>query len=153
MTLFETFNARMKDAMKRRDANELALLRMVKSRFQLKLSEKGVAGPLTDEMALDIIQTYVKQLSKSIPEFEKAGERGVDKIAHIRFEIDYQQPFLPQMMDEAATRKLVEALIAELGLSQPGDIGRLMGAVMKNNKGQVDPGLTKKLATQLLTAS
>lgn len=150
MTLLETFNARMKDAMKRKDVPVLALLRMVKSRFQLKLTEKGVVGPLTEEMSQDIVATYVKQLKKSIPDFEKAGERGAEKIAQINFEIDYLSPFLPQMFDEAATRRLLQAKIDEFGLDQPGQMGRLMGAVMKENKGKVDAGLTKKLAAELL---
>lgn len=150
MTLLEQFNTRLKEAMKNKQTKEMALLRMVKTRFQMKLSEKGVSGPLTDEMALNEITAYVKQLKKSLPDFEKAGERGKEKIEQINFEIAYLEPFMPQMMDEAATRKLVEDKIAELDLKSPNQIGMLMGSLMKTHKGQVDPAMVKGIAGNIL---
>jgi len=150
MTLLEQFNTRLKEAMKNKQAQELSLLRMVKTRFQVKLTEKGVEGPLTDEMALAEISAYVKQLKKSLPDFEKAGDRGVEKVEQINFEIDYLKPFLPQMMDEEATRTLVTEKIAELGIASPNQFGKLMGNLMKDYKGKVDPAIVKKVAMSIL---
>ncbi|RJO67774.1 MAG: hypothetical protein C4523_08430 [Myxococcales bacterium] len=153
MSLAETFDARLKDAMLRKDARDLAVLRMIKSRYQLKLTEPGVHGALTDEMAVEIISTYVKQLQKAIPDFEKAGERGRDKLAQIRYEIEYLEQFLPKMLSEAETEALVRQKIAELGLKTPNEAGKLMGALMKDYRGKVDPGLAKAMATKLLAAT
>ncbi len=150
MGILETFNTRLKEAMKKKDAQQLAVLRMVKSRFQLKLSEKGVAGPLTDEMAQEVIGTYVKQQQKALPQFEQAGERGKEKLDQIRFEIEYLEQFLPKMLGEAQTEKLVADLIEKQGIAGANQIGRLMGAVMKEYKGQVDAALVKEIATRLL---
>lgn len=150
MNLVDDFNARLKDAMKRRDRPELSIIRMVKSRFQLKMAETG-ADTLEDDAAMGIIATYVKQLGKSLPEYEKAGERGAENVARINYEIGYLENFLPSLLDEAATKDLVSGYISELGISDAGQIGRLMGAIMKEHKGKVDPALVKHIATEKLS--
>ena len=38
----------------------------------------------------------------------------------------------------------------ENGVTEPGQIGRLVGAVMKTHKGQVDAANVKKMAEELL---
>ncbi len=149
MPLLQDFNDRMKAAMKAKAQRELDVLRMVKSRFQMKMAETG-AKELTDELALEIIGTYCKQLSKSLPDFEKAGERAKDKVEQIHFELEYLKAFLPEVMDEAETAALVEAKISELELSDPSGVGRLMGTIMKDYKGRVDAGLVKRLAAEKL---
>ena len=66
-------------------------------------------------------------------------------------EIDYLDVYMPKMLDEAATRALVEKAVAELGLSDPKMAGRVVGAVMKDNRGQVEPGLVKRLAEEVMS--
>ncbi len=149
MPLINEFNDRLKSAMKRKEAQEVALLRMVKTGFQKKMAEKG-DPTLTDEAALAVIAAYVKQQEKARVEFEKVGPRGADKIAQIRYEVDYLKQFLPQLMDADQTRQLVSAKITELGIADDKQIGRLMGAIMKDHKGKVDAQLVKTLATELL---
>ena len=46
----------------------------------------------------------------------------------------------------------MSACIESTGASEPGDVGRVMGAVMKAHKGEVDGGLAKRLAAELLSA-
>jgi uncharacterized protein YqeY len=60
------------------------------------------------------------------------------------------QGFLPSLADEATTRRFVEEAIAASGASKPGDVGRVMGALMKAHKGEVDGTLARRLATELL---
>ena len=60
------------------------------------------------------------------------------------------ESYLPSLADEATTRAWVEAAIAESGASTPGDVGRVMGLVMKAHKGDVDGGMAKKLAAEIL---
>ena len=67
-----------------------------------------------------------------------------------RQELAVIQRFLPSLADEAQTRAWVEAAIAETGAAAPGDMGRVMGAIMKAHKGEVDGGLAKRIAAELL---
>ena len=44
----------------------------------------------------------------------------------------------------------VEAAIADSGAGAPGDMGKVMGALMKAHKGDVDGSLARGIAQQLL---
>jgi uncharacterized protein YqeY len=150
MSVQEQINTLMKDAMKSKNARELGVLRMVKTRFQVKLTEKGGTDKLTDEQAVEEISAYCKQQLKALPDYERAGERGLDKVEQIKFEVGYLEQFLPKLLDEAATEAIVDAIIAEQGLAGANQVGRLMGAVMAKYKGQVDAALVKQLASKKL---
>ena len=149
MGLMQDFDLKLKDSLKRRDARETAVLRMIKSKFQLKMAEKG-DPTLSDEVVLEQVSAYVKQLKKALPEFEKGGERARDRVEQLQYEIGYLEQYLPKILSEAETRALVAAKKAELGVTDPRQIGRLMGALMKDYKGKVDPELVKRVATELL---
>ena len=60
------------------------------------------------------------------------------------------EEFLPRLADEDATRAWVREAIAATGAAQPGDVGKVMGALMKAHKGEVDGQLARRLAQELL---
>jgi len=98
----------------------------------------------------DVIAAYKKQLQKAIPEFEKAGERGRAQIAQLRFETEFCERYLPRGLDETALRALVRDRITALAITDPKQVGRLVGDIMKTHKGQVEAGDVKRLAEELL---
>ena len=151
MALAQKIDELLKEAMKGSLKQETALLRMVKSRLQQRAAEKGFLGEMTDEITLEVIAAYVKQMEKVIPDYEKAGERGLEKIEQIRFEIEYLKRFLPAMMSEAESLEAVKKIIADLGVADVRQIGKVMGLIMKDYKGRMDPQLAKKIATEILT--
>ena len=53
-------------------------------------------------------------------------------------------------MDETALRTLVAERIASLGVTDPKQVGRLVGDVMKTHKGQVEAGDVKRVAEAIL---
>ena len=71
----------------------------------------------------------------------------------LEFEIDYLSPFLPQVLDEDATRALVQETIAQLAVSDPKRIGQVMGAIMKAHKGEVEADLVRRIAEEQLRAT
>ena len=151
MSIQDDLSARMKAAMKARDARTLALIRMIKTRIKERETAPGFEGQVDDKLCLEVIATYMKQMKKAVAEFERGGVTEGDRVEQLRFEVDYLIPFLPQRLDEAATRTLVTAKIAELGISGAGQVGRLMGAIMKEHRDQVDPGLVRKVAEETLS--
>jgi len=136
----------MKDAMKAKDKTTLGAIRMVRARIGEKRTAKN-AKELDDEAVVAVIRSYVKGLNGAIADFRKGGTADDDPaIADLRAEIAALDPFLPKMLDEAATAAIVEEIIAAQGLSGPKAIGRVMGAVMKAHKGKVEAGLVKRIA-------
>jgi uncharacterized protein YqeY len=151
MGLVEEIDAKLRDAIKSRDSRSADCLRMLKSRLTEKRTSAGFEGELTDEVARDVASTYVKQLKKAIDEFKKAGEAGKEHIEKTQWEVDYLSQFLPQLLDEAATRTIVEEALAASGITDPGQTGRAIGIVMKDHKGKVDPSLVRKIVEEILS--
>ena len=112
---------------------------------------KGFSGEVDDALVLDVVGAYRKQLQKALVEFEKAGERGAAQVAQLRFELAFCDRYLPRPMDDAALRTLVQERLRALGITDPKQVGRLVGDVMKTHKGQVEAADVKRIAEALLT--
>ena len=150
MAIEQELNQRMKEAMKAKDARVLGVIRMIKARITEARTAKGFTGEVDDALYEQVIAQYSKQMTKALEEYEAQGDRTKDMVEQLRFEVGYLSDFLPKKLDEAATRALVKAKIAELGVADPKRAGQVMGAVMKENKDGLDPALTKRIVTEEL---
>jgi uncharacterized protein YqeY len=150
MGLEQHLNDRLTQAIKERDARTAECVRMLKSRLQERRTAKGFSGVVDDALVLDVIGAYRKQLQKALVEFEKAGERGAAQVAQLRFEIEFCERWLPKGLDEAALRALVRERLDGLGITDPKQVGRLVGDVLKTHKGQVEAAEVKRVAEELL---
>jgi uncharacterized protein len=150
MGLEQQLDETLKHAIKEKDARTADVVRMVKSRITERRTAKGFSGQVDDAVVLDVIGAYRKQLQKAVPEFERAGERGAAQAAQLRFEIAFLERYLPASMDDAALRTLVSERLAQLGITDAKQVGRLIGDVMKTHKGQVDAADVKRIAEEML---
>ena len=148
MAIFDQVSAQMKEALKARDSARLGALRNFRAAFLTEM-KKDNSDSLPDEACVAILRRLEKQRRESIDAFEKAGRD--EMAAAERAELAVLQEFLPSLADEAQTKAWVEAAIAETGAAAPGDVGRVMGAIMKAHKGDVDGGLAKRIAGELLS--
>lgn len=150
MPLEQTLNDTLTQAIKTKDQPTADVVRMLKTRIQERRTAKGFSGTVDDALVLDVIAAYRKQLQKALVEYENAGERGAAQAAQLRFEIAFCERYLPRGMDEAALRALVAERIAALGITDPKQVGRLVGDVMKSHKGQVEAAQVKSVAEAIL---
>ena len=150
MTLEQTLDDTLKQAMKNKDGPTTDVVRMLKTKLQERRTAKGFAGAVDDALVLDVIGAYRKQLQKAIAEYEKIGERGAGQAAQLRFELEFCERYLPKGMDETAVRALVKERLAALGITDAKQAGRLVGDIMKTHKGQVEAGEVKRIAEELL---
>lgn len=129
----------MKAAMKAQDAARLSTVRMLKT--ALKNKEIDLMRPLTDDEALAVIRTQIKQLKDSITEFAAAGR--ADLADPVTAEVAVLEAYLPaQMGDEELAAKVKQAL-AEAGFTGKADMGRAMGVAMKAVAGLADGARVK----------
>ena len=147
MSIVEDVSLQMKDAMKARDKARLAALRGMRSALLYEM-KKDNSDDLKDEVSISVLRRLEKQRGESIEAFDNAG-RGEQADAE-RAELAVIGKFLPQLADEDTTRKFVEAAIESSGASTAGDLGRVMGAVMKLHKGEVDGNIARKISVELL---
>ncbi len=134
------------EAMKSRDKERVGTLRMIMN--ALKNAELEKREELSEEEELAVIGSYARKCRESISEFEKAGRD--DLMPAARQEYELVMSYLPAQMDEDAIRKEIMSIVEETGASGPGDIGKVMGAMMKRFKGQVDGNTVRSLANEIL---
>lgn len=150
MTFLERINQDLTAAMKNREAERLSTLRMVKTALKNREIEKMTA--LTDEEAIKLLQSLVKQRRDSIEQFQQAGrtELAEKEAAEIRVIEEY----LPAALDEAEIARIVEATIAETGANSMKEMGHVMKAVMVKLAGQtVDGKVVNQVVKAKLTGS
>lgn len=151
MAIKDEFEARTKQARRDRDEKTLNVIGMLKNKVLMEL-KSGSGASETDELWLSVISSYVKQLRKSIPEFEKAGDRGKQALEEVAFELGFCEQFLPQRLGEAETEAIVRSIVAEHDLAAQGPkaTGKLMGLLMKQHRDQLDGEITKNVVARVL---
>lgn len=149
MPIFDQVNTQMKDALRAGRKLELQALRNIRAAFLLRMKEDN-SESVSDEDCLTILRRLEKQRRESIEAFEAGGR--AERAADERAELEVILAFLPRLADEATTRAWVQAAIAESGAKSQKDLGRVMGALMKAHKGDVDGNVARKLASELLPA-
>ena len=147
MGLVETATAQMKDAMKAKDAARLAALRNVRAAFLVEMKKDG-SETLEDAVAVGVLRRLAKQRQESIDAFTQAQRP--ERVAEERAELAVIEEFLPRLADEATTRRWVDEAIAASGASTAKELGKVMGALMKAHKGDVDGDLARRLAAEKL---
>ena len=70
--------------------------------------------------------------------------------ARLRFEVEFCERLLPKGLDADAIRSLVGERLATLQITDPKQVGRLVGDIMKSHKGRVDAATVKRVAEELL---
>jgi uncharacterized protein YqeY len=149
VTIKEQFAANLKEAMRARDRAQVNVIRQIEAEVLVQAKAPGFDGEINDDLYLATISSYVRKMKKARGEFEAAGERGVEQAAKLTFEIDYLSEWLQAPRDEAATRQLVQATIAELGVDDPKQVGRVMGHIMRS-AADLDGGLVNRLVREEL---
>jgi len=126
-----------KTAMKARDKERLAALRMINA--EIKRVEVDERRDLSDDDVLDVLTRMLKQRRDSLSQFEGAGRE--DLAGKERFEIEVVESFMPAAMSEADIEALVDKVVSETGASGMQDMGKVMGAVKAAITGRADMAL------------
>ena len=136
MTLKEQITEDMKTAMRAKDAERLGTIRLLLSAMKQKEVDERVE--LDDTMVVAIVDKLIKQRKDSIEAFQKAERADLaDKEAA---EMKVLQAYLPQRMSADEVLVAVKAIVAEIGATGPGDMGKVMGVVKTRLAGKADMG-------------
>lgn len=150
MTIKEELASELKDALRSKDQPRKDVIRAIETEISRATTEPGFGGEANDDLYQRVIAAYVKKMQKATDEYRELGDRGAAMAAKLEFETDYLGRWLPQMLDEAETRAVVDGVIATSGANDLKDAGRVIGEIMKSHKGAVDGSLVNKLVRQAL---
>ena len=145
MNIHETVKASIPEALKQKDEVKLRTLRSLVTAMTNEVVAKKRKPDefLTDEEALAVIKRAANQRKDSIEQFEKGGRPELAETE--KAELAY----LPAQLSREEVEKVVQAKIAELQ-ADSSKAGMVMGAVMKELKGQADGTVVKEVVESLL---
>ena len=136
MSLKDQITEDMKTAMRAKDADRLGTIRMLLAAIKQKEVDEQIT--VDDVMVVGLVDKLVKQRKDSIAAYEKADRQDLaDKEAA---EITVLQGYLPQRMSTEEIALAVKQIVADVGASGPGDMGKVMGAVKQQLAGKADMG-------------
>jgi uncharacterized protein YqeY len=129
-----------KDAFKRDILRGLmAAIKQVEVDEQITLDEAGIQALLTKQ---------AKQRRESIHDAEEAGRP--EMVENEQAELEIIEAYLPQMMSREEVETIVAGIVADLGATNPKDMGRVMGKVMPILKGKADGRIVNEVVRQSL---
>jgi hypothetical protein len=151
MSLKQKITADLLTAMKAGETLKRDVLRMLdamikNTEIEKLKKEKG----LDDNEVQEVIARAVKQRKDAATQY-MAGNRP-ELAEKENKEMAILLEHLPQQMDEAEVRKVVEEIIAKVGATSKADIGKVMGPAMGKLKGLADGSLVKKIVEEKLQA-
>ncbi|MFH0906748.1 MAG: GatB/YqeY domain-containing protein [bacterium] len=162
MSLKEKIKEQIKDAMIKKDASRVSVLRMLMSVILNKEKEKRTKlskeennpekldelSNLTDEEIIEVISSESKKRKDSIEQYEKGNRQELAEKE--KKELEILVDYLPEQMDEDEIRKIISKKIEEVGASGPQDTGKIMGAIMGQLKGKADGNIVSKIVQEEL---
>src|SRR5690625_4554239 len=97
MSLVQTLNSQMKEAMKNKDKIKLSVIRMVKTSLQNEAIRLRV-DKLSSEDELTILNRELKQRKDALNEFKNANR--IDLVEQLEAEINVLQTYMPEPLSE-----------------------------------------------------
>lgn len=148
MSYIKTIQADLKTAMLNKDSERVKTLRMLIS----KLREKKIAlmKELEEKDELAVLKKAAKERQDSMATYTAAGRLDLAEIE--KSELDLIMEYLPPEMDDAGIEAIVKNVIEQTGASSMADMGRVMGASMKEVNGQADGKRVQNIVKKLLGA-
>ncbi|RPF70222.1 GatB/YqeY domain-containing protein [Aurantiacibacter spongiae] len=138
-------------AMKARDKERVAALRLVSARIKDRDIEErtGKASADDDALVTDVLQKMAKQRRESIQMYEEGGR--TELAEQEKAELAVIEEFLPQQMDEAQTRAAIERVKADTGADGVKDMGRVMGELKARHGAELDMTRASALVKESLS--
>ncbi|GLU32218.1 GatB/YqeY domain-containing protein [Trinickia caryophylli] len=134
MSLKDRINDDMKAAMRARETQRLATVRLLLA--AIKQREVDERTTLDDAGITAVIDKMIKQRKDSISQFEAAGR--TDLVEQESAELAVLAAYMPEQMSEAEIAAEVRAAVAQTGAAGPQDMGKVMGLLKGKLAGRAD---------------
>jgi uncharacterized protein YqeY len=147
MTLKETLSDDMKAAMRAKDSEKLATIRLINAAIKQREVDERIE--LGDDQVLSVIEKMIKQRKDSITQFEAGGRQ--DLADKEKSEIAVLAAYMPAQMSAAEVQAEVAAAVTQAGASGPQDMGKVMAVLKPKLAGRADMTAVSALVKAALT--
>ena len=137
MSLRDQITEDMKTAMRAKAVDRLSTIRMLLAAVKQREIDERIV--LDDAAVIGVVDKLIKQRKDSIAAFASAGR--TDLVDKESAELVVLQAYLPARLSVDEISTAVAAIVAGLGASGPGDMGKVMAAVKTQLAGKADMGM------------
>jgi len=141
--------AELKTAMLAKNEVATRSLRSIKAAIIVAKTSSGASGEVSAEEEIKLLQRMVKQRKDSVDIFRQQNREDL-AVKEVE-EIEVIEKFLPKQLQAEELKAAIEQIIAELGASGPGDMGKVMGAASKQLAGVAEGKAISTLVKELLS--
>ena len=134
MSLKDRINDDMKAAMRARETDRLATIRLLLAAIKQREVDERVT--LDDAGITAVIDKMIKQRKDSISQFEAAGR--TDLVEKESAELKVLADYMPEQLSDAEIAAEVAAAVAQVGAAGPQDMGKVMGVLKPKLAGRAD---------------
>jgi hypothetical protein len=141
MTLLEELRKDMLTALKSGDKDKSQTLKMVVA--TIKNAQIESEKELSDQDVEKILRREAKKIEDSIDQYQKMGRD--DLVKKEKQDLEIIESYLSELMSDEDIIKVVEKKIEDMR-----DMGKVMGAVMKELEGKADGNTVKDIVQSIL---
>ena len=124
----------LKQAMRDRDTVRRDVIRYLRS--EIRNQEIRVQKDLDDEGVVQVLSRQAQQRRDSIEAFAEA--KRADLVEKEQAELAIIMGYLPQQMTRDEIAEMVQQVVAEVGATGPGDMGKVMSQIMPRVRGRAE---------------
>jgi len=146
MSLIETLRKDMFSASKEGNTEKADILKMAMA--SIKNAQLASEEELSDTDMEKILRKGVKKVQDSITQFTQMGRN--DLAEREKHQLEVLEQYLPKQMSEEDVEKVVKAKVEELKPEGMRDMGKVMGAVMKEIGGNADGNVVREMVQKHL---
>lgn len=146
MSLRDQLSEDIKTAMKAREADRLAALRLMLAAVKQREVDERIT--LDDAGVISVVEKMIKQRKDSIAQYEKAARK--DLADKERYEISVIEAYLPKQMSAQEIDAAVGEALAATGAKSAADMGKVMGVLKAKLAGRADMGKVSALVKSKL---
>lgn len=146
MSLKDQITEDMKTAMRAKDSARLGTIRLLMAAMKQKEVDERVE--LDDVAVIAIVDKLIKQRKDSVAAYLSANRQDLADVESAEMKV--LEVYLPQRLSAEEITAAVQAIVAQVGATGPGDMGKVMGAVKAQLAGKADMGLVSAAVKQAL---
>ena len=153
MSTREKINGAMKDALKNKDMERVAAIRLITAAMKDKdiaSRTEGRNDGIDESGVMSLLQGMVKQRVESAKIFRENNRPELAEKEEK--EISVIESFLPQQLTDDEAAKAIEGIIASTGAASIKDMGKVMAELKASYAGQIDMGKAGGIIKQKLSA-
>ena len=147
MEIIQQIEHDFNQALKKKEEAEVSALRLIKSAIK---NAEIAARPeeLDEEQAIKTLRALVKQRQEAIELYQQGNRQ--DLAEKEKQEIEIIKRYLPAELDESVVREIIKKAVAEVQPTSLKELGKVMGKVMPEIKGQMGGDKVSQLVKEEL---